>query len=85
MEHQHMTFEAALALIRRGHRMTRAAWAGGDLVRFVYLEEAEHPSLTPILYLTTLDGDDGYREPWMIGQDCVLTNDWMPHVDGGVE
>ena len=82
-----MDFGQALAVVKNGGRVTRAAWSGGT---FIYLVpgstfQVNRPPLlgiyaegTVINYRPHIDirASDGTCSPWQPSQDSLMAEDW---------
>ena len=66
-------FGAALALLRRGYRVTREGWNGkGMWLEAQYPDEGSKMTL-PYIYMKTADNN---LVPWVASQTDILSNDW---------
>ena len=91
-----MDFGQALAAVKNGGRVTRAAWADGTFLYLVPGSTFEvnrppllgiYPAGTVINYRPHVDirGADGSCSPWQPSQDSLMADDWaaVPGDDGG--
>lgn len=83
-----MEFQEALALIKKGHRLSRSGWNGKDM--FVFLVEGStfavnraplnkfYEEGTEITYRGHLDlkAVDGTIGPWVPSSSDLLADDW---------
>jgi Protein of unknown function (DUF2829) len=88
-----LDFGQALAAVKNGGRVTRAAWRGGV---FLYLVPGStfqvnrppllgiYPEGTEIRYRLHIDirAADGTCSPWQPAQDALLADDWAEVVTG---
>jgi hypothetical protein len=64
---------AAIADLRRGHKVTRAGWNGAGQFIDLQVPDANSKMTLPYLYITTVTGD---RVPWLASQTDILADDW---------
>ncbi len=69
-----MAFGAALALLKRGHRVARRGWNGKGMWLAIQTPDAHSKMTLPYIYMSTAQGD---LVPWLASQTDILATDWV--------
>ena len=68
------TFEAALAALKVGFRVTRTGWNGKGMYLMLQKPEETSKMTLPFIFIKTVDDQ---LVPWVASQTDLLAEDWV--------
>lgn len=68
-----MKFEQALALLKKGSRVTNKKWNGKDMYLEMQIPDTNSKMSSPYIYIKTADNN---LVPWLAAQGDLFSEDW---------